>query len=81
MTNNSIIYVKSSPHHPSTNGLAEQAVQIFKAGIKKQTEGKLELKLSHFLFHYRLTPQTMTGQSPTEWADTSNLVWICYTQM
>ena len=66
MTYNGITHVKSSPYHPSTNRLAERAVQTFKAGIKKQTEGTLELKLSHFLFHYRLTPQTTTGQSPTE---------------
>ena len=34
--------------------------------IKKQAEGTLESKLAHFLFHYRLTPQTTTGQSPSE---------------
>ena len=37
-----------------------------KAGIKKQAEGTLESKLAHFLFHYRLTPQTTTGESPSE---------------
>ena len=52
ITYNGITHVKSSPYHPSTNGLAERAVQAFKAGIKKQTEGTLESKLSHFLFHY-----------------------------
>ena len=66
MTYNGITHVKSSPYHPSTNGLAERAVQTFKAGVKKLTEGTLESKLSHFLFHYRLTPQTTTGQSPAE---------------
>ena len=66
MVYNGITHVKSSPYHPSTNGLAERAVQIFKAGIKKQAEGTLESKLAHFLFHYRLTPQTTTGQSPSE---------------
>jgi len=66
MTYNGITHVKSSPYHPSTNGLAERAVQTFKAGMKKLTEGTLESKLSHFLFHYQLTPQTTTGQSPAE---------------
>ena len=66
MSYNGITHVKSSPYHPYTNGLAEQAVQTFKAGIKKQTEGTLESKLSHFLFYYRITPQTTTGQSPVE---------------
>ena len=66
MTYNGITHVKSSPYHPSINGLAERAVQTFKTGLKKLTEGTLESKLSHFLFHYRLTPQTTTGQSPAE---------------
>ena len=66
MTYNGNTHVKLSPYHPSTNGLAEWVVQTFKAGIKKQTEGTLELKLSHFLFHYRWTSLTMTGQSPPE---------------
>ena len=59
MTYNGITHVKSFPYHPSTNGLAKRAVQTFKAGIKKQTEDTLESKLSHFLFHYHLTPQTI----------------------
>ena len=63
---NGIAHAKASPHHPSTNGLAECTVQTFKSSMKKFTEGTLENKLSHFLFHYRLTPQTTTGQSPTE---------------
>ena len=66
MKHNGITHIKSSPYHPSTNGLAERAVQTFKSNMKKLTEGTLEAKLSHFLFHYRLTPQTTTGQSPSE---------------
>ena len=60
MNYNGITHVKLSPYHPSINGLAERAVQTFKAGIKRHTE------LSYFLFPYRSTPQTTTGQSPAE---------------
>jgi len=85
MTYNGVTHVKSSPYHPSTNGLAEHAVQTFKVGMKKLTEseGTFESKSSHFLVHYWLTPQTTTEQSPAKlfWVDASSLVWICYSQM
>ena len=51
----------SAPYHPTSNGLAERAVKIFKTGIKKMTEGSLRQKLSRFLFNYRRTPQSTTG--------------------
>ena len=34
--------------------------------MKKQSTGSLQTKLSHFLFHYRLTPNTTTGIAPAE---------------
>ena len=46
---NGICHVTSSPYHPASNGLAERAVQMFKEGRKKLTDGSL------FLFKYRLT--------------------------
>ncbi len=62
----------NSPHyyHPSTNGLAEQAVQTFKQGIKRISEATLESKLSKFLFQYRITPHSVTGISPAQ------LCWV-----
>ena len=51
---NQIHYMRTAPYHPSSNGLAERAVQIFKLGMKKQINGTLRTKLSRFLFHYRL---------------------------
>ena len=39
MKSNGIIYV--IPYQPSSNGLAERAVQIFKRGLERQTEGSL----------------------------------------
>ena len=63
---NSIRHVRTAPYHPSSNGLAERAVQTFKLGMKKQSTGSLQTKLSRFLFHYRLTPNTTTGIAPAE---------------
>ena len=53
-------------YHPSSNGLAEQAVKTVKEGIKNMSEGCLLDKLSRFLFHYRITPQSTTGKAPAE---------------
>ena len=63
---NGIQHTKVAPYHPSSNGLAERAVQVFKQGFKKQTSGSLEDKLSRLLFQYRITPHTTTGVSPAE---------------
>lgn len=45
--------------------MAERAVQIFKAAVNK-LEGPMEVRLSKFLFKYRVTPQTTTGLSPAQ---------------
>ena len=63
---NGIKQTTSAPYHPASNGLAERAVKIFKIGMKKMTEGSLQQKLARFLFHYRITPQTTTGVSPSQ---------------
>ena len=55
-----------APYHPASNGLAERAVQIFKRGMKSQTDGNIETKLSRFLLSYRRLPQSTTGLSPAE---------------
>ena len=54
----------SSPYHPSTNGLAEKSIQIFKEGMKKQKTGTIETRVSRFLFAYRNTPHSTTNVSP-----------------
>ena len=38
MKQNGITHVKASLYHPSTDGLAERAVQTFKSNMKKLTE-------------------------------------------
>lgn len=53
MKQNGIDRVRSAPFHPSSNDLAERAVQTFKEGMKKVKEETLQITLSRFLFSYR----------------------------
>ena len=59
-------HITSSSYHPATNDLAERAVQTFKEGMKKLTNGSLETQMVWSLLRYRLTPQSVTGVSPAE---------------
>ncbi len=63
---NGIKHVTSAPYHPSTNGLAEQAVQTFKRAIERMHNHPIQDRLSKFLLTYRLTPHTTTGVAPAE---------------
>lgn len=67
MKNNGIRHIRSSTYHPSSNGLAERAVQSFKESMKKypSTES-VETRLSRFLFWYRLTSHSTTGVAPPQ---------------
>ena len=38
---NGVKHVRTPPYHPSSNGLAERAVQTFKEGMRKMTDGSL----------------------------------------
>eukprot|EP00731_Ephydatia_muelleri_P028865 Em0020g509a len=62
---NGFKHVRSAPYHPTTNGLAERAVQTVKDALKK-TSGDIDTRLSRFLFQYRLTLHSSTGQSPAK---------------
>lgn len=71
MKKNGIQHIRTAPFHPFSKGLAERAVQTFKAGLKKIKGETLETRVSRFLFiglrySYRITPQTTTGLSPAE---------------
>ena len=65
MRRNGIKHLTTAPYHPSSNGLAERAVQTVKEGLKRMT-GSLEARLPRFLLKYRVTPQATTGIAPTE---------------
>ena len=56
---------RSSPYHPSTNSLAERSMQTVKEGLRKLT-GSLETQIYRFLFDYRITSHSTTGQLPSE---------------
>ena len=63
MEENGIIHRRVAPYHPSSNGLAERAVQTIKSGLKKLS-GPIKTRLQRFLFSYRITLQSVTGKSP-----------------
>ena len=66
MSKNGIIHIKSAPYHPSTNGLAERAVQSFKQAVKRIAGDTVQERISKFLFTYRITPHSVTGVAPAE---------------
>ena len=63
---NGIRDIYSSPYHPPSHGLAEREVQTVKNGLKKITEGNLEIRLSKFLARFCILPQGTKGVSPAE---------------
>lgn len=66
MEKNGIQHVMSAPYHPSSNGLAERAVQSFMEGMKKMKGETVETRVARFLFNYRITPHATTGLSPAQ---------------
>ena len=65
LSQNGVKQILTLLYHPSSNGLAKRAVLTFKDSVSK-LEGPMEVRLSKFLFKYRVTPHTTTGNSPPE---------------
>ena len=65
MKNCGVKHITTAVGKPSTNGLAERMVQTFKKMLLKSTD-PLQLAIDKFLFNYRSTPHSTTGQSPAQ---------------
>lgn len=66
LTKNGVKHITSAPYHPSSNGLAERAVQLVKKGLKKEKEGTMSSRIARVLMAYRTTPQSTTGMTPSD---------------
>ena len=66
LTKNGVKHITSAPYHPSSNGLAERAVQLVKKGLKKKKEGSMSSRIARVLMAYRTTPQSTIGMTPSE---------------
>ena len=63
MARNGVKHIRSSPYHPSTNGLAERFVRTLK---KSSNFADPHVKLMNFLLSYRSTPHSTTNTTPSE---------------
>ena len=67
MKGNGVKHQLTPPYHPSSNGQAERAVQIFKRSVEAQPKGRtIRHQISILLLQYRSTPNTSTGKTPSE---------------
>ena len=63
---NGVTHIVSSPYHPSSNSLAERAVQSFKNSMLKAKNGSIMENVSQVLFYTHITHHSTTGLCPSE---------------
>ena len=66
MKRNGIKHTLVAPYHPRSKGQAERLVQTFKQFFKAEGRDSIKQSLARFLFSYRTTPNSTTGQTPAE---------------
>ena len=60
LARNGVKHIRSSPYHPSTNGLAEHFVHTLKQAMKRSNLPDPHQKLMNFLLSYRSIPHSTT---------------------
>ena len=67
MNLNGIKHTKTTPDHPSCNGLAERFVQSFKQAMRasKNHSETISKKLAKLLLAYRSTPHQTQNETPS----------------
>uniref|UniRef100_A0A914QA85 RNA-directed DNA polymerase n=1 Tax=Panagrolaimus davidi TaxID=227884 RepID=A0A914QA85_9BILA len=67
--NHKVQHKFTPPYHPSSNGLAERFVGIFKDSVKKMRDENpklnVDIAVANFLEDYRNIPHTTTGMAPS----------------
>ncbi|XP_037518364.1 uncharacterized protein K02A2.6-like [Rhipicephalus sanguineus] len=74
LSRNGIHHSKSPPYHPVSNGSAERCVQTVKKDLFKQIlyeerkgdKKSIQHRIDQFLFSYRNTPSSTTGETPAQ---------------
>ncbi|KAG5877566.1 hypothetical protein JTB14_011893 [Gonioctena quinquepunctata] len=64
-------HITSPPYHPATNGAAENSVKSFKISMNElltdnSNPHDMSTLVSKYLFSYRNTPHTVTGETPSK---------------
>ena len=60
-------HLRTAPHHPATNGLAERFVRTFKSVMQTGNASlSIHARLQNFLLTYRNTPHATTKASPAQ---------------